>query len=228
MSIVVVKSYIHRIFSKMSERLFFTFSFNLFLISEFRKLPEFVAAHLKQPGYVDQDAVVKSFTPHVESTDKKHGINALSLAQRVEEILNSDRDISPKSSPSQISSNSESDDFLKDLEAKITPETTPNDLLPPPPSKIVLSVSPKEKPVELPTDINKPQLRLESFPEEISVQEQLQKSLSQQFASASANQDIKLQQQSASQSPSSQGLPLTSVAPEKTSTIIEQAKGTII
>ena len=197
-------------------------------ISEFKKLPEFAAAHLKQPDYGSQAAVVKSFTPHVESTQKKHDINALSLAQRVEEILNSDRDISSKSLPSsQISSNSESDDFLKDLEAKITPETTPNDLLPTPPSKIVLTVSPKEKPVELPTDINKPQLQLESPPKEISVQEQLQKSLSQQFASASANQDIKLQQQSASQSPSSQGLPLTSLTPEKT-LIIEQAKGTII
>ena len=173
--------------------------------------------------------MIKSFTPHVENTQKKNDVNALSLAQRVEEILNSDREISPKSLPSsQISSNSESDDFLKDLEAKITPETTPNDLLPPPPSKIVLTVSPKEKPVELSTNINKPQLRSESPPKEVSVQEQIQKSLSQQFASASANEDIKLQQQSASQSPLLQGSPLTLLTPEKTLKIIEQAKGTII
>ena len=72
------------------------FSYSLFLyfsfISEFKKLPEFAAAHLKQPDYVDQAAVVKSFTLHMESTQKNHGINT-SLAQRVEEILNADQDI---------------------------------------------------------------------------------------------------------------------------------------
>ena len=94
MPIVVVKSYFHQIYSKISEGLF---SYSLFIyfsfISEFKKLPEFAAAHLKQPDYVDQAAVVRSFTPHMESTQKKHSINTLSLAQRVEEILNADQDI---------------------------------------------------------------------------------------------------------------------------------------
>ena len=93
MPIVVLKSYFHQICSKISERLFFLFSFLYFsFISEFKKLPEFAAAHLKQPDYVDQAAVVKSFILHMESTQKNHGINT-SLAQRVEEILNADQDI---------------------------------------------------------------------------------------------------------------------------------------